>query len=223
MTVGQNTVSGEMLRSYVARIERLAAEKRELGTEIAAIYAEAKAEGFTSKAIRACVKIRAMKPHDRQEDEAMLDMYLHALGMETEPPLFRFAGLAAIDTTARDQVIDHMKQFVPAAGLGKIEVTMGGVRLRLERDRDGDVRVDEVEEAPAPEKKSARRPSASAGKEDPPAVDGAGAFDLGKQFAADNRPVIDNPFPYGDPRRARFDAGWRAGSGSDGMGPDRGE
>lgn len=41
---------------------------------------------------------------------------------------------------------------------------------------------------------------------------------LGRQAARDGKPVIDNPFPFGDPRRARFDEGWRSESGSDGMG-----
>jgi uncharacterized protein (UPF0335 family) len=73
MSVGQNTVSGEMLRSFVERIERLAAEKSRLADDISAVFAEAKSSGFTPKAIRRVVKIRATKPHDYQEEEAMVD------------------------------------------------------------------------------------------------------------------------------------------------------
>lgn len=43
---------------------------------------------------------------------------------------------------------------------------------------------------------------------------------MGRQFARDNRAIIDNPFPYGDPRRPHFDKGWRLETGNDGMGPE---
>lgn len=49
-------------------------------------------------------------------------------------------------------------------------------------------------------------------------VDIADAEELGRQAARDGRPVIDNPFPYADPRRAKFDEGWRKESEADGMG-----
>lgn len=52
-----------------------------------------------------------------------------------------------------------------------------------------------------------------------PDVDEGGAKQLGRDYANANRAVIDNPFPYGDARRARFDEGWREASGGDGMGP----
>jgi len=219
MSVGQNTVSGEMLRSYVERIEHIRADKKQLADDEKAICAEAQASGFTPTAIKECVRIRAMKPHDRQEAEAMLDMYLHALGMATEPPLFRAAGLAGIDTTVRDQVIDRMKEFVPASGMGDIVVNFGGKSVRLLRDKSGNVDAQEVEKPKA----SASHPSpkwtdAKAPREPVPDVDGEGAEALGAEYARDNRPVIDNPFPFGDARRPRFDAGWRKETGSDGMG-----
>lgn len=219
--VGQNTVSGEQLRSFVERIERLRAEKKALSMDEAQVAAEAKAAGFTVPAIRACVRIRAMKPHDRQESEAMLEMYLHALGMATEPPLFRAAGLAGIDTAAREQVIARMMEFVPAFGLGDITVNWGGASIRLSRNKDGEV-VELPVEPPAAAKPAAPEPGRSA-KPDVPDVTAEGAVELGRQYAKDNRPVIDNPFPFGDPRRARFDEGWRKETGSDGMGPDRDE
>ena len=49
-------------------------------------------------------------------------------------------------------------------------------------------------------------------------LDGDGADALGRKAAQEGRPVIDNPFVFGDPRRSRFDEGWRAESLSDGMG-----
>ena len=220
---GKNTVSSEKLRAFVERIERIREEKQACADDEAAVLAEAKSDGFTPSAIRAVVKRRAMKPHDVQEAEATLDMYLHALGMATEPPLFRFAGLAAIDTTARDQVLARMSEFLPAAGLGHIVVSMGGQQVRLTRDDTGAVQMQEVEDRPPePRDEAPARPRRS-NRAEVPDVDEAGAEDLGADYARANRPVIDNPFPFGDARRARFDAGWRREAGSDGMGPDEGE
>lgn len=220
---GKNTVSSEKLRAFVERIERIREEKKACADDEAAVLAEAKSDGFTPSAIRAVVKRRAMKPHDVQEAEATLDMYLHALGMATEPPLFRFAGLAAIDTAARDQVLARMSEFVPAAGLGHITVSMGGQQVRLTRDADGAVQMHEVDDLQQnPLEEAPHRPRRTP-KADVPDVDEDGAEALGADYARANRPVIDNPFPFGDARRARFDAGWRREAGSDGMGPDGGE
>ncbi|WP_371346492.1 DUF2312 domain-containing protein [Ancylobacter sp. IITR112] len=218
MSIGTNTASSEQLRSYVERIENIRAAKKQLAQDEAAVKAEAKAAGFTPKAILACVRIRAMKPHDRAESEAMLDMYLHALGMASEPPLFRAAGLMSIDTAVKEQVIARMADFVPPPGAGEIVVNMGGVPVRLFRDKDGVVQTQEVVEKPAPAPGSTT--PARAPTPDVPDVDLPGAEQMGRDYAKDNRPVIDNPFPFGDARRARFDAGWRKQTGNDGMGPD---
>lgn len=53
---------------------------------------------------------------------------------------------------------------------------------------------------------------------DDAAIDAESAEDLGRKAAREGKPVIDNPFPFGDPRRARFDEGWRKEAESDGMG-----
>lgn len=219
---GKNTIAGDQLRSIIERMEALNADSKQIAADKGEIMAEAKANGLNPGAIKYCIKIRAMKPHDREESEAMRDLYLHAIGMESEPPLFRFAGLGGIDITARDAVIERMKDFVPAFGLGDIVVTMGGKPVRLTRDKDGTVSATDVLPlAPAPEPKPGK--PARKAKEPPPEVDAAGAEDLGRDYARQNRPVIDNPFPFGDPRRARFDRGWREETGNDGMGPDDGE
>ncbi len=218
MSLGKNTVSGQELTSFVERVETIEARQKFDSQEKAAIYAEAKSRGFTPGAIRYVVKVRKEKPHNRQEREAMQDMYLHALGMDTEPPLFRFAGLAAIDTSARDQVIERMREFVPPAGDGHIDVKFGQVTIRLTRDKDGNVSDEEVAEikaAPKPDKSA----KLDAQREPVPDVDQAGAKLIGRQYAEENRPIIDNPFRFGDDRRAAFEEGWREATGSDGMGP----
>lgn len=73
--------SGEQLRQYIARIEQLETEKAEIGEHIREAFAEAKTNGFDVKIMRQVLKLRKMKPNDREEQENLLDVYLHALGM----------------------------------------------------------------------------------------------------------------------------------------------
>ena len=69
------------LRSLVERIERLEEEKTALAADIREVYAEAKGHGFDTKIMRQVVRIRKLDKADRQEQEAVLDLYLSALGM----------------------------------------------------------------------------------------------------------------------------------------------
>ena len=70
----------EKLRQTVARIERLEAEKQEVADQIKDVYAEAKAMGYDTKALRECVRKRKQDKSEREEQEAILDVYLLALG-----------------------------------------------------------------------------------------------------------------------------------------------
>ncbi len=74
-------VSVGQLRSVIERIERLEEEKAAIAGDIKDIYAEAKSNGFDTKIIRQVIKIRKMDSHERDEQEAVLDTYLAALGM----------------------------------------------------------------------------------------------------------------------------------------------
>ncbi len=69
------------LRALVERIERLEEEKTALAADIREVYAEAKGHGFDTKIMRQVVRIRKLDKADRQEQEAVLDLYLSALGM----------------------------------------------------------------------------------------------------------------------------------------------
>ena len=77
-------VAGDRLKSFVERIERLEEEKRALAEDIKEIYSEAKGVGFDVKIIRQIVRIRKMDEDDRDEQEALLDTYMRALGMKPE-------------------------------------------------------------------------------------------------------------------------------------------
>lgn len=168
-------------------------------------------------AIRHVITLRKMKPSDRQEAEDIRDSYLHALGMASDTPLFRSVGLISVDITIKDQVLDAMKKFVPANG--SITIEAGGAPLRLTRDKDGNVSITEVIEKPI-QQTMPGTPRTTAPKAEVPNVNEATAESMGRQAFKDDKPIIDNPFPFGDPRRARFDEGWRKESGSDGMGDE---
>lgn len=75
-------IAADMLRSFIERIERLEEEKKSLSDDIRDIYAEAKGNGFDPKVMRQIIKIRKMEEHDRKEQEALLDLYAHALGID---------------------------------------------------------------------------------------------------------------------------------------------
>jgi len=74
-------VAGERLKSFIERVERLEEEKKALAGDIRDVYAEAKANGFEVKIMRQIVKIRKMDKADLDEQEALLETYMRALGM----------------------------------------------------------------------------------------------------------------------------------------------
>jgi uncharacterized protein (UPF0335 family) len=74
-------IAGKRLRTFIERIERLEEEKAALAADIREVYAEAKSDGFDAKTMRQVVKLRRMDSSDRQEQEALLDLYKAALGL----------------------------------------------------------------------------------------------------------------------------------------------
>jgi uncharacterized protein (UPF0335 family) len=74
-------VAAGQLKSIVERIEHLEEEKKAVAEQIKEVYAEAKANGFDAKTLRKVVALRKRSTEERQEEEALLDLYLHALGM----------------------------------------------------------------------------------------------------------------------------------------------
>ncbi len=69
------------LKAFVERVERLEEEKKAIVDDVRDVYAEAKANGFDVKALRTVVKLRKLDVNERKEQEAVLETYLHALGM----------------------------------------------------------------------------------------------------------------------------------------------
>lgn len=68
------------VKSIVERVERLDAEKTEIAEQIKEVFAEAKGNGFDVKALRQVIRLRKIDRAKRMEAEAILDLYLSALG-----------------------------------------------------------------------------------------------------------------------------------------------
>ena len=79
-------VAAGQIRSIIERVERLTEEKAALTNDIREIYAEAKSNGYDTKTLKKIIALRAIDPAERQELEAVLDLYLHALGMLEDAP-----------------------------------------------------------------------------------------------------------------------------------------
>ena len=73
-------VAGDQLLSIVQRIERLEEEKKTIADDIKEVYAEAKGNGYDVKVLRKVVRIRKQDRAKRLEEEAILDLYLSAIG-----------------------------------------------------------------------------------------------------------------------------------------------
>ena len=76
-----DSIDSGHLRAYVERLEKLEEEKRAIADDIKDVYAEAMGTGFDTKALRKIISMRRQDKDKRREEEAMLELYLSALGM----------------------------------------------------------------------------------------------------------------------------------------------
>ncbi len=74
-------IAADRLRSFVERIEKLEEERAAIGADIREVFSEAKGTGFDVKTLRQVIKLRKMEPADRQEQEALLELYVRALNL----------------------------------------------------------------------------------------------------------------------------------------------
>jgi uncharacterized protein (UPF0335 family) len=75
-----DAIQGDQLKSIVQRIERLEEEKKTISDDIKEVYSEAKANGYDVKVLRKVISIRKRDLRERREEEAILDLYLQAVG-----------------------------------------------------------------------------------------------------------------------------------------------
>jgi len=81
VTDSSQTVAAGQLRAFIERVERLEEEKQTIADDIKDVYAEMKGTGFDTKAVKAIIRLRKKDQAERQEEEAILDLYKAALGM----------------------------------------------------------------------------------------------------------------------------------------------
>jgi uncharacterized protein (UPF0335 family) len=81
ITETSQTVAAGQLRAFIERIERLEEEKKTITDDIKEVYAEAKGTGFDTKAVRTIIRLRKKDQAERQEEEAIINLYKAALGM----------------------------------------------------------------------------------------------------------------------------------------------
>lgn len=71
----------DQLKAFIERVEKLEEEKKAIADDIRDVYAESKASGFDVKALRTIIRLRKMDANERAEQDAILETYMHALGM----------------------------------------------------------------------------------------------------------------------------------------------
>ena len=81
ITETSQTVAAGQLRALIERIERLEEEKKTIADDIKEVFAEAKGTGFDTKAMRSIIRLRKKDQAERQEEEAIIELYMAALGM----------------------------------------------------------------------------------------------------------------------------------------------
>lgn len=138
-----NGIAADQLASYIERIERLEDDKKHLQDDIKQVKAEAKAVGFDLKTINAILKLRQMEDHEREEYEALLDIYKAALGMLYDTPLGeaarrRLSGAKSPERTPDQSDLEDFTDPQPAA-----------------TDDDGDKAPQEFSDSTTPEEASA--------------------------------------------------------------------
>jgi len=126
-------VAANELKQFIERLERLEEEKDGIQGDIKEVFAEAKGRGFDTKAIRQILRIRKQDHSERQEQEAILELYMQALGMLVDTPL----GRAAMSREFRDTRVT-----ISATGMDPIETTGAGIQrataaLKLQASLDG--------------------------------------------------------------------------------------
>lgn len=144
-----------LLKRYVEQIEALGLERKELGDDQKALFAEAKSNGLNPKAIRKIIKRRDKDPHELAEEETIFDAYMVALDMAPRSPLHEQIAALVSDELGRDEVAALLQQLCPHNG--EIIAKVGGKPIRVWRDEEGAAYAAEhVEAPPAPAERAGK-------------------------------------------------------------------
>lgn len=85
MAKQNSTGPGAELRAFIERYERLESEKKDIADQQKEVMAEAKGRGYETKILRQVIALRKRDKEDVAEEQAVLDLYLSALGMDFTP------------------------------------------------------------------------------------------------------------------------------------------
>lgn len=113
----EDSVAQDQIRAFVERIERMESEKAAISADIKEIYAEAKGNGFDVKILRRVVGIRKQDANERFEQEALLELYMSALGMVAAPPEGVYDGERERLNSIASQLRSEVKKPDPLAAL----------------------------------------------------------------------------------------------------------
>jgi uncharacterized protein (UPF0335 family) len=132
-TTNTTSLAAGPLKSLIERIERLEEDKAEATEAIKDVYGEAKSQGFDTGTMRRCVRLRKLSSDERSEQEALLDLYLSALGMLATTPLGQHAAVKAA-AEGLGKPVDPTKKETAAGVIAAFEkdgtrmtITPGGV------------------------------------------------------------------------------------------------
>lgn len=184
------SVAAEALKSFVERIERLDEEKRGIAADIAEVKIEAAGSGFDIKVINQILKERRMTRQQLREFQELREIYLAALGMLDGTPLGDFA---------RRRLMGEPEE-APAKPAAEQEPEQT-----------------DIEDAIDPEAKPKPSSAPNAPPPPPSAEDLAAVRSEGREAAEAGKRIIDNPYGHDDSRRAAWDEGHCAATGTDGM------
>lgn len=212
---GSNMVSGEELRTFVERIEKVRHDKKKLAALETEIMAELKGRGYDGKMVKGLVKLRTLSPSAQQEAMALTEVYMAAMGMLTEPPLMRYMAGIGSDPTVRETVVEALKAITPLGG--EIILRSAGRAIRFTRTAAGAEAVDiDLQEASGLAATKPEPKPEDDGPDESLTEDDAKA--MGAQAYRDDTAIVENPFPFGDKRRRAWDEGWRGEEGGTGFG-----
>lgn len=80
--MADSQIAADQLRLFLERIERLEEEKKGIADDIRDVYSEAKGQGYDTKTMRTLVRLRRLDKPTRQEQDALLEVYRSALGLD---------------------------------------------------------------------------------------------------------------------------------------------
>ena len=117
-TTKTGPIVAERLKSFVERAERLMEERNAIQGGSKDVFHEAKGAGYDVKTMRKLIQVRAMDANDRAEQEALLDTYMHALGMDTSASVILPTEGALVDRAAK--IITEVDRCVALVRAGKL-------------------------------------------------------------------------------------------------------